>query len=652
MSIKEKTIVLYPWLISLAYTVYYLLAEKNVDFLYLFIGLYTLLLGSFVYLRIPDHPSALKFLQLTSIMALMFLFLYSSISWLNLVGLFFLCVCPLSLYLFLYSFIQSENRILFKKSIVILFFVSVYCYVAFLLKFFPEQHLFLLLIVSTIISCTTIYRERKLFFSSLQFEILSISILCAFLPFILCYSVPIIFSFDPNGNSNAALLVILFPTCIAYTLISNKTIIISRRIFLHILLFFLSICFFLFINLLNLSFMEKILITACFILFCYLSHFSIYLLQRLEETRVKGGLETLNNEKIEILNQVTYSQFFNSVANLLLNRLKDETKSPTILMLLKSEKKLFILCQYGRKILKSVKKIIIVSPSSKQLIEIEGLPFYFLSVSNSEETVFVFFERTEHPVDLEKIEEIMQQYKVILKTVNLIYASHQKYIDSSLNTTQLLQMKLFNSLEKEKKRYTNYLHDNILQSIIGLHTLVSSLHGDDEVMGLVRIEFSKLVQSIRKEIFNTSPSTLYHLSFEENIQILMDDFNQKYPQIKFIFHAQLKESFPKYLIAPVYRIIKELNENVGKHSKAAIGETNIITHKNIFSIVVEDNGIGINDYSRVEKKLIQSKEHMGLLSIKNDVNWLNGSFELLSVPNLTAGTTIRITIPFESGEEI
>lgn len=135
------------------------------------------------------------------------------------------------------------------------------------------------------------------------------------------------------------------------------------------------------------------------------------------------------------------------------------------------------------------------------------------------------------------------------------------------------------------------MHDNVLQSVIGLHTLVSNLHGNDEIESLVRIEFSKLIRSIRDEVFNISPSTLYYLSFEENIQILIEDFNHKYPEIEFLLIYQLnRRTLPKHLVAPVYRVIKELNENIGKHSQATFGITKILNKKNILSIIIEDNG--------------------------------------------------------------
>ena len=175
---------------------------------------------------------------------------------------------------------------------------------------------------------------------------------------------------------------------------------------------------------------------------------------------------------------------------------------------------------------------------------------------------------------------------------------------------------------------------------------------DDEIESLVRIEFSKLIRSIRDEVFNISPSTLYYLSFEENIQILIEDFNHKYPEIEYLLIYQLNGELPKHLVAPVYRVIKELNENIGKHSQATYGITKILNKKNILSIVIEDNGKGIHDYFKIEKNLFKGKEHIGLLSIKNDLKWLNGSFEISPMETVNPGTIIEINIPFEKGEAL
>ena len=127
-----------PWLTVLTYIFYYLTATEHTDLIYLFIGAYIFSLGSFIYLNIPDYPSSSRFYNLTTIMALMFLFIYSDVPWLNFTGLVLLCLCPVSLYLFLYSFIQSENRKLFKISLFILTGSSIYSFFSFI--FYKSKH--------------------------------------------------------------------------------------------------------------------------------------------------------------------------------------------------------------------------------------------------------------------------------------------------------------------------------------------------------------------------------------------------------------------------------------------------------------------------------------------------------------------------------
>lgn len=652
LKIMKIASVTMPWLIILTYIFYYLTAMEQTDFIYLFIGAYIFSLGSFIYLNIPDYPSSSRFYNLTTIMALMFLFIYSNVPWLNFTGLLLLCLCPVSLYLFLYSFIQSENRKLFKISMLILTGSSIYSFFSFILKIYPEFTLLLLLSISTTTSYITIYKERKLFFSSLSFKFLSFSVLLAFIPFIVSYSLPAVFSSGVLGDPRTALLVLVFPTCIACILSYMKTISLPDNLILNMAINILSFCFFIIISWLEVSLQNKLIVTLLFYFFCYLSHFLIQFIQQFKKMRAENNIEELNNEKIELLNQVTYSNFMNSVSNLLLNRLKGETNSSTILVMMQSNNQRFVLCQSGNRISRAIKKELFSSLSSKQEVTIRGNTYHYLSVSRFHEKLFVFIEKTDYSVDLDHIEDILHQYEGIITTIRKMHTNQQKYIDSSLGTTELLQAKLFNNLEKEKTKYTHYLHDSVLQSVIGLHTLVSNLHGDDEIESLVRIEFSKLIRSIRDEVFNISPSTLYYLSFEENIQILIEDFNHKYPEIEYLLIYQLNGELPKHLVAPVYRVIKELNENIGKHSQATYGITKILNKKNILSIVIEDNGKGIHDYFKIEKNLFKGKEHIGLLSIKNDLKWLNGSFEISPMETVNSGTIIEINIPFEKGEAL
>lgn len=401
-----------------------------------------------------------------------------------------------------------------------------------------------------------------------------------------------------------------------------------------------------FLQFLNIQFFKGILITTFFVFMCSISLAINYLAIIFNRSKVKKSIQSQTNEKIEILNQINYSNFFNSLSDLVLNVIQKETHSETVLVLMADNGSPFIFCQSGQNILKTAKQLIKSKHSARQLVTINGELYYFIPMFQPPEQIFVCFRTTE-TLDLNKLEAFITQYSNILKFAKLMHLTDQKYIRPTVKNSKILQMKLFSSIQQEKNKHINYLHDTVLQPIIALRTLTSNLQGDKVVLELIDSEITKLIDSIRLEIFDTSPSTLYHLSFEENIQILMNHLNQRYPETDFQLSLPVYQSnpIPDLFVAPVYRIIKELNENIGKHAQATIGRTTIVIDSTYVTITVQDNGVGMDDAILLEQNLIQAKGHIGLLSIKNEVSWLNGSFKIGKNTIKKNGTAFSIVIP-------
>lgn len=160
-----------------------------------------------------------------------------------------------------------------------------------------------------------------------------------------------------------------------------------------------------------------------------------------------------------------------------------------------------------------------------------------------------------------------------------------------------------------------------------------------------------MIASIRQEIFHIAPSTLYHIPLTDNITILMQDFSRRYPETNFTFTWDSRHDVPSRLVTPVYRIIKELNENIGKNAQATQALTKLTIHDAILTLFIQDNGLGIPAIENFEQILLQNQTHIGLLSIKNDIKWLNGTFNLLPPTDLFSGVNIKITIPFMDRKE-
>ncbi|MFC0232855.1 ATP-binding protein [Vagococcus entomophilus] len=656
----SKALILIAWVVIIVYSfstvsIHTYMVSNSFK---LIIGTYLLFIGTLVYFKARNYPPSINFLLLSISTCFTLIFIHSDNLILNKVGLAFLVLCPALLYFFLYSFIQGKKSIFFQMNLLVLTIISAISELVFLTKYFANCSLIILL-VSTLISCfLIIFKAKSFFFQSKDYYLLSISILFSYFPFTLFYFLSTIYeniSYPFSFLSYFSLFsVIIFPTTIVYLLIRSKIIVFKHDSYLIISSILCTVMFTISLFLLDLDENKKIIIILLFSIMMAVNLLINTKLKNKKLKKLKEITRNLSNERIELLNQITYSNLSNTVSKLILKSLTQSADVEDILVTTQSDSNYIVICEKGTKISKSVKKMMKHMKIEIQQLEIENQAYLCIPVPQPSEVVWVFLGQRKNHVrfsqfDIDIIIETTEQYTMILNMMKLLHESQQKYISSSFITNNLIQTKLFNNIESEKMNYANYLHDHILQSIIGLSTLVSNLTGDSEITDLIDREFTRLVQSIRNQIFDTFPSTLYNVSFEDNIKILMADFDKKKPDKieSLILKISVKKELPKHIIAPAYRIIKELNENILKHSLATVATTTLFTQNQYLHIIVEDNGIGINDYKKFEEISFQPKQHIGLLSIKNDLNWLNGSFELVRKTNSEIGTKIRIKIPLK-----
>lgn len=96
----------------------------------------------------------------------------------------------------------------------------------------------------------------------------------------------------------------------------------------------------------------------------------------------------------------------------------------------------------------------------------------------------------------------------------------------------------------------------------------------------------------------------------------------------------------------IFRMVKELVINVYKHAGATSIVVEILKDKEMIDITVQDNGVGINQTTFQLIDVLQN--HLGLASIKQEVFFLNGFFEIKNLKN--QGLGIEISIPYISEE--
>lgn len=110
---------------------------------------------------------------------------------------------------------------------------------------------------------------------------------------------------------------------------------------------------------------------------------------------------------------------------------------------------------------------------------------------------------------------------------------------------------------------------------------------------------------------------------------------QQQLQVEFSTHG-LRERLDVELELHVYRIVMELVHNALKHARAQCLSVQLICHQGILSIVVEDDGVGM------ERDRLPAPG-MGLENVQARVLLLQGSWQLDSQPG--QGTTVTIELP-------
>ncbi|MBD8114228.1 sensor histidine kinase (plasmid) [Priestia aryabhattai] len=203
------------------------------------------------------------------------------------------------------------------------------------------------------------------------------------------------------------------------------------------------------------------------------------------------------------------------------------------------------------------------------------------------------------------------------------------------------------SLEKERKRLSIFLHDEILQSLIlqlnEVRIMQTKRNFSVTLLDEMDDQLEGMIYNIRKMCHDLHPIIVEDLGLEPSLQSLKREFELNY---SILIHVQFNCEFKiisKNHEIQVYRIIKELLNNAVKHSKGKNIKVLILEENGFYQCSVKDDGIGFDvpdnffDFSK--------GNHLGLLTIHRQIAELNGSMRISS--DKGQGTFVTFTIPLD-----
>ena len=231
--------------------------------------------------------------------------------------------------------------------------------------------------------------------------------------------------------------------------------------------------------------------------------------------------------------------------------------------------------------------------------------------------------------------DISAQKKAEEERLNMVISQNQKIYWATLNIQEI-----------ERKRIAESLHNGVGQLLYGVKmSLLQDFNKEnlDTEQLLEQIEetsdrtdklLDEAIKETRRISHELTPTILEEYGLKEAIGEICRQFRQSL-DISCSFTG-LVSKIDKLMELAIYRIVQELVMNIIKHSHASKASVKVNIDKKNVRIIVSDNGIGFSKKSK--------HEGIGLKTIQNKINLLNGTFKLES--NSRENSIVIILIPY------
>lgn len=197
-----------------------------------------------------------------------------------------------------------------------------------------------------------------------------------------------------------------------------------------------------------------------------------------------------------------------------------------------------------------------------------------------------------------------------------------------------------NTLENERKRIADDLHDELGPLLSAIKLQINHLEPTDETETAVLEKSSDQIDSIIQRFREISYDLLPNTLVRKGLIKATEEFISK---LKPIHPLNISFTHCDFSLKPereinLYRILQEIIHNTVKHAKATSLNISIQKSNKMLLLKTTDDGVGFN-YS--EKKQVAAG--LGLLSVQSRAELLGGELLVTSEPG--SGTIFEIEIP-------
>lgn len=254
---------------------------------------------------------------------------------------------------------------------------------------------------------------------------------------------------------------------------------------------------------------------------------------------------------------------------------------------------------------------------------------------------------------------VMLAYEIIAAARQQIKAIEDSNVDLEAMADELkkseirlhrLSSDLFSVQEKERKRISFELHDELGQSMAALKLQLGSVarrlgNTPAEELQLtceeMRENINQIIENVRRLARDLSPVVLDDLGLKAAIEYLVNNFAKIYNVTVTYRSTDINHLFNEESQRNIYRILQEALNNIGKHAQAKRVSVIVEQEDNEIRFTVRDDGRGFNVRKMFDQKA--DERGMGLEAMSERVRILGGKINFVSRPGID--TTVTFTAP-------
>ena len=208
--------------------------------------------------------------------------------------------------------------------------------------------------------------------------------------------------------------------------------------------------------------------------------------------------------------------------------------------------------------------------------------------------------------------------------------------------TQTIQTRI----ELERAAISRELHDELGQQVtaiksVGLAIARRSADTDPSIEQSARLVMQcadQIYDGMHRLIAKLRPLALDQFGLYDALRDLLADCQMQHPELSISVTLPEAQDVPDDALATaIYRIVQEALTNVLRHARASRVEVGVTVLADYLQLTVCDNGCG-------QVSQFQSNAHFGLSGMRERVQALNGSFQLLQC--VPSGIQIQVRLPF------